>query len=404
MTSPRSTRARNAALAVATFGAIGLMAMRLGGSPTPLAPAPKGPEPLTPPGPYVAFGYNDLGMHCSQEDYSEICILPPFNTMRVQVLRRGSEPDILTEDVTVSYRIPGQSRAADKSNFWTYAEPLFGVALAPDVGLTGHGLTGNLTPTPQNHWEVTGIPALPVTDSGRLDPYQLAEIKVTGELGTFIARPVVPVSSEMSCSLCHGGNGVSMAGDILAKHDAAHGTTLVDQKPVLCASCHADPALGADGAPFLPNLSKAVHGKHADLVGGLGLDNECYACHPGIRTQCQRDIHLANGVECIDCHGDMNAVADPNRIPWTTLPKCGDCHSRPGFQFEQPGKLFKDSIGHGGVHCAACHGSPHAITPTITAADNTQALNLQGHTGVINTCTVCHTQTPSESFFHSVDD
>ena len=33
------------------------------------------------PAPYVVLGYNELGMHCMNEDFSEICILPPFNTL-----------------------------------------------------------------------------------------------------------------------------------------------------------------------------------------------------------------------------------------------------------------------------------------------------------------------------------
>ena len=29
--------------------------------------------------PMVVFGYNDLGMHCMNSDFSEIMVLPPFN-------------------------------------------------------------------------------------------------------------------------------------------------------------------------------------------------------------------------------------------------------------------------------------------------------------------------------------
>ena len=99
----------------------------------------------------------------------------------------------------------------------------------------------------------------------------------------------------------------------------------------------------------------------------------------------------------------MTDVADPNRRPWIDEPLCGDCHQRHEFTFEQPGKLFRESKGHQGVHCAACHGSPHAITPTVTHADNIQALTLQGHVGVIDTCTVCHTRRPTSSFEHEYE-
>lgn len=101
----------------------------------------------------------------------------------------------------------------------------------------------------------------------------------------------------------------------------------------------------------------------------------------------------------------MDAVGSPARRPWIDEPRCSDCHSRPGFQFEEPGKLYRDSVGHGGVHCSACHGSPHAMGPAITETDNVQANLLQGHAGVINDCTVCHGASgPPGEFFHSRDD
>jgi hypothetical protein len=45
-----------------------------------------------------------------------------------------------------------------------------------------------------------------------------------------------------------------------------------------------------------------------------------------------------------------------------------------------------------------------AITPTVKYEDNIQALALQGHAGVIDTCAVCHTQTPDAAFDHRLDD
>ncbi len=57
--------------------------------------------------------------------------------------------------------------------------------------------------------------------------------------------------------------------------------------PVLCAGCHADPALGMAGNPDLPSLSAAMHGKHAKT-----RHNDCYACHPGPNTQCLRDVDV----------------------------------------------------------------------------------------------------------------
>lgn len=362
------------------------------------------PRLLAPPAPLVVLGYNELGMHCMNEDFSELAILPPFNTLRAQVIKRGNNPDLVSEEAVVTYSIPNNTRSFDKTNFWSFDEALFGVSLPIDVGLTGHGFSGTMSATPSGHWEATGIPVTPIDDTGRPNPYPLAVINVSFDGMTGSTHAVVPVSTEISCNLCHFGEGISTATDILRDHDALHGTTLELQKPVLCAGCHADNALGTPGVPGVPNLSSAMHASHAGHMGMVQLENTCYACHPGIRTQCQRDIHLANDIQCITCHGDMATVGNPARQPWIDEPKCSSCHSRPGFDFEQPGKLFKDSIGHGGVHCAACHGPPHAITPAVTDVDNMQAISYQGHSGVIDTCTVCHSVQPSEPFFHRVED
>jgi hypothetical protein len=147
-----------------------------------------------------------------------------------------------------------------------------------------------------------------------------------------------------------------------------------------------------------------MHGAHASRMDLVDLDNDCYACHPGLGTLCQRDVHYAGGVECVSCHGSMEAVGDPGRQPWADQPRCGDCHVRAGFEFEQAGALFKDSCGHGGVMCAVCHGSPHAIAPAVTDVDNQQAMIHQGHAGVIDDCLVCHTAMPGDPFPHRRND
>lgn len=364
-----------------------------------------GSEPGDAAGNIVVFSFNDLGMHCMNEDFSEIVVLPPFNNLRAVVVRRGHEPDVL-DNATVTYKIPTHTREADKTNFWTHAEALFGTALPPNIGLTGNGLSGTMSQAPHKYFEASGIPMVPIDDGGRFNPYPIAEVTARDQSGnTATTYTVVPVSSEMTCNLCHNSPGVSTATDILQDHDELHGTTLLQQRPVLCASCHADNALGTPGEPGVPNFSSAMHSAHAPRMGQVQLENKCYACHPGIRTQCQRDVHLGEGLQCMDCHGTMSDVGNPARNPWVSdLPRCSDCHNRAGFEFEQPGKLYKDSVGHGGVACAACHGSPHAITPALTPTDNLQANLLQGHSGVINTCTVCHTSQPDDPFFHKEDD
>ncbi len=358
------------------------------------------------PSTMAVLAFNDLGMHCMGQDNSELMILPPYNNLRAQVIdRTHASPEIASSGITVRYTIPSNTHSADKDNFWTYANALLGVTLAPDIGLTGNGLSGSMVPTGDNDWVATGIPITPIDDNGQENPYPLAMVTVLRN-GIEVARTqaVVPVSWEMNCQLCHETPGISVATDILRKHDQLHGTSLESQKPVLCASCHSDNALGAPGVAGVSSLSAAMHGAHAPRMATANLAVDCYACHPGIRTQCQRDVHYSNGHNCNFCHGSMADVADPARRPWIDEPHCSNCHTKAGFEFEEPGKLYKESKGHRGIHCGACHGSPHAITPTVMDVDNLQANAVQGHPGKINNCTTCHQTTPGDPFPHRLTE
>jgi hypothetical protein len=245
---------------------------------------------------------------------------------------------------------------------------------------------------------------------------------------------VAPVSTEMRCDTCHA-DGMqediatgNIETNILTLHDLEENTNLMGSRPVLCATCHGSNALGMPGNLDLPNLSRAMHNRHAPGAGAAnasifasftsarlnqagkdsapaiapseGTDN-CYLCHPGQQTQCLRDVMYSKGVTCINCHGGTAAVAAPNRRPWIDLPRCGACHAS---QFaENPGKRYRDSVGHGGLYCESCHGSPHAILPTIQYNDNIQNIALQGHPGTLDTCTVCHTQVPPGAGPHGIN-
>jgi hypothetical protein len=342
-------------------------------------------------------------MVSTQEDFSTICLQPLGTTIRTQVIRRGVEPEIMDGDLTVRYSIPMHTRSFDKTNFWAQSAALFGSELPPDIGRTGFGLSGTMPSAGDNTWRATDVPVVAINTSGRIDPYPVGLVTVSGAAGSGSARPVLGTSGEFNCALCHGAGTGTPATGVLQYHDAFEGTDLLSQQPVFCAECHADASIGAPGKPGISSLSLAVHAAMIDPVNQSGLSNVCLACHPGLRDVAQRDVHKAAGIECIDCHGSMEAMSDPKRQPWVDLPRCENCHSKPGFEFEQAGTLYRDSISHGGVRCVSCHGSPHTIGPATTAIDNQQAISLQGHAGTINTCNVCHTTTPEESFFHRVE-
>jgi len=188
--------------------------------------------------PWVVLGFNDLGMHCMNQDDSEICILPPFDNLHGQVIARGDDPQIITSGATVSYVIPGNTTSVGKTNFWTYALAFFGVNLPPDVDLNGNRLSGTKTPMGNGDWSATGIPLTPIMDNGMENSYAISRINVSsGNRVMATTQAVIPVSWEITCNLCHNRPGfASVATDTLEAHDRLHGTNLQNQKPVLCAS------------------------------------------------------------------------------------------------------------------------------------------------------------------------
>ena len=283
-------------------------------------------------------------------------------------------------------------------------------------------------------------------------------------------------------------------------------------EPVVCQRCHYTPALdlaqlgplGPENNPTLANgrdqvknksMSNVMHSHHdstglfptmppaIDAQGNRRdpnttqtiLEQTCYLCHPGKRTQCMRGAMANGGLVCQDCHGQMQDVGDDftrnvspanpgafelaadfytnpatPRVPWANEPGCGSCHTgyatdnlagdpnvlvsptdvlgntdgirllaayrtndakatpivptnkafaenvvADGTAADGNPKLYRVSNGHGGLFCEACHGSTHAEWPAANpnANDNVTASQLQGHSGYIAECTVCHEPT-----------
>lgn len=195
--------------------------------------------------------------------------------------------------------------------------------------------------------------------------------------------------------------------NLLRLHDLKHGSgiaepkytpDLEDQTPVVCQSCHYTPALdlaqlgplGTENDPgnALHNgrdqirnksMSNVMHRHHGSVTDQDGvrlfpdmpaiikddngfvtnvlerrgvLEETCYQCHPGRRTDCLRGAMANGGMLCQDCHGDMEQVGDdftrnvtpenpgafelggdfytnPDqpRVPWANEPGCGSCHT-----------------------------------------------------------------------------
>lgn len=298
---------------------------------------------------WVLVGWNNLGMHCMDGDYSVFSLLPPYNTIHAQLIDPSGRLVQNPGAITVTYEAVADPQGSinttsvGKTNFWAHAQALFGATLPPDVGLTGLAMPGSGN-TPQAmgfdaapDWFVAeGIPITPYDDQKRKNPYPMMRLVARDGQAKVLASTdiVLPVSDEMSCTACHAsGSGAAarpLAGwvndpdpqrdmrlNILRLHDEREGwrssfqqalvtagyssdglyaTATVGAKAILCAACHGSNALPGTGLPDIPPLTQAIHRRHAAVVDpetGMTLDAAqnraaCYRCHPGSLTRCLR--------------------------------------------------------------------------------------------------------------------
>ena len=326
------------------------------------------------------LGWNNLGMHCMDSDYSVFSILPPYNTIEAQLIVNGR---LVTNGsgYTVTYQAVADpsgsfnSTAVGKGNYYTYATALYGAVLAPDEGLLGWNMPGtNNAPqtmlfeptnqpaagvfTPVNWWRAEGIPLSPYDDAHVKNPYPLMRL-IAKNGATVIATNdiVLPVSDEMDCRTCHASGSVAAAKpaagwvwsgiqerdfrlNILRLHDehqfAQHGAlyqaalaargfnpqglyrgVVADNQPVLCAACHASEALGAPSYGTIPPLTASVHSFHAHVVDPLSsLPLDSSAN----RSACYR-CHPGSATKCL--RGAMGgAIAADGSMSM----QCQSCH------------------------------------------------------------------------------
>lgn len=242
--------------------------------------------------------------------------------------------------------------------------------------------------------------------------------------GTRLQAPVL-------CASCHYSPALDLAGAGPSAEQSRHRT----MSRVMHAF-HSDKMAGLVDAPV--------------PVGGsapAATAQACYQCHPGAKTQCLRGA-MASRLDCQNCHGDMAAVGGASpllaggsidgtndgkaRRPWLDVPRCQSCHANDavtktavksgpplaadGLRFneaflpadpaaspllatntrfaEEPGKRYRNSKGHGGLACEACHGSTHAVW-AAGGNDDVAATQLQGHAGTIVECGTCHLAAPA---------
>ncbi len=432
---------------------------------------------------WTLVGWNNLGMHCMDADFSLFAILPPFNTFHVQLIDPQGRlvRDPAAAGITVTYEgvaDPDGSRnttSVGKTNFWRYAPGLFGVSLPENAGLAGFPMPGpgNIA-LPMRYdaasgWFIAeGVPITPYDDAGRKNYYPLMRLVARDRNGVVLTHTdiVLPVSDELSCKGCHGSGSDAAARpasgwafdpeaerdfriNVLQLHDDRHlgetryqnalavggysplgllASAAHDGKATLCATCHASEALPGSGQPGIAPLTQSVHGAHVLLDDVDQGRTACYKCHPGSVTRCLRGAMgaavAADGslaMQCQSCHGTMRDVAATTRTGWLDEPTCQSCHTGTALRNNgairftsvfapaggerqavdatfatnpntpAPGlSLYRFSTGHGGLQCAACHGSTHAEYPAAHRNDNLQNIALQGHAGMLSECASCH--------------
>jgi len=256
--------------------------------------------------------------------------------------------------------------------------------------------------------------------------------------------------------------------NILRLHDQEHGTLLEGSTPVVCQTCHYTPALdlaqvgplGPENDPVNANgrdqaknksMSNVMHSHHATVTDASGailfpampppvdatgklrdfiaaddiLQQTCYQCHPGRRTNCLRGAMASGGMLCQDCHGDMQQVGNDfsrnvsasnvgafevsddfytnpatPRVPWANEPGCGSCHTGDAMDNKHGDTGTVGSVGDNIRLMQAWIASDAKATPIVPTnkrfAEDTVAVTgnpmlyrvSTGHQGVL--CESCH--------------
>ena len=389
------------------------------------------------PSKYSLVAWSELGMHCIDgKDYSVFSILPPYNVIHAQLIKKGEPPVPITSGVTITYQATPDttgsvnSYSSKKTNFWNWVRTLFLASVPPETGLLGYKTQSKV---PQNmtynstlgYWEAVGIPTVPYDDKKILNAYPMAKLVARDTTGAILASAsiVLSVSDEISCNNCHASNSdpaAMPAGgwvnnpnplkdpklNILKKHDdrwpisqylsqlQANGytyqsslyQTAISGTPVLCAACHSDNALSSAGLSGIGSESSdmhLLHGPQLNLATGLTLDQAtddagaCYLCHPGPKTQCKRGA--MNNVQCASCHGVVSHVGDAARNPWIIEPSCQMCHNtsqRYATTFDSTGQWRTTS------------DLTFATNPDVPVTGANLYRFSQGHGSVF--CSACH--------------
>lgn len=186
---------------------------------------------------------------------------------------------------------------------------------------------------------------------------------------------------------------------------------------VTCYDCHGDMLAVGETFPknYLSNKAKLGSKDLLDYRVGWFDNPDCGSCHvgdgnlgkdkangffsAGVKKQAFDDADLSATTRAVDRN-------NANSSRFTAAPMNNYKASFITYYYSHDGsgdkeletkvdapvyRFGKDS--HGNVPCSACHGAAHAVWPNRDprANDNITAIQLQGHSGTITACNVCHT-------------
>ena len=327
-------------------------------------------------------GWNNLGMHCMDSDYSVFSVLPPYNTIECQLIVGGR---LVTNGsgYTVSYEAVSDpsgsfnSTAMGKGNFYQYAGSLYGATgLGAEQGLAGWAMPGPLNvpqsmlfeptnrPAPGvatlvNWFRAEGIPLSPYDDAHVKNPYPMMRLIARDASNLALATNdiVLPVSDEMDCRVCHASGTQASARpaagwvwdglperdyrlNILRRHDERE----FSLNAALYAAALADRKFNPSGlyrsvtADAKPVLCAACHASEALGAPSFGtippLTASVHSFHAGVMDPVLKTTleNSANRAACYRCHpgsttkclrGAMGAAVAPDG---SMEMQCQSCH------------------------------------------------------------------------------
>lgn len=194
---------------------------------------------------------------------------------------------------------------------------ILSLALMLALGVVVVGCSDDDSPTPpetaRERIERTFPTSIHATRPGKATFYEAAD--------GFRTLTNIPIS-QLGCTKCHGPN-------------YADGTP-IDHETYApgCRDCHVD--------PDNPTANPVT-------------DATCLACHgrQGAEQNLFSDVHRTAGMECVDCHGDLDMHGDGNTYasfldPGARKTQCQGCHGTP------PANSYH-TIHSATLDCSACH-------------------------------------------------